>query len=287
MKKLGLALGGGGLKGLAHIGVLQALEHHGVRPELVSGTSAGSIIAALYACGLNADEMADMVKQLQPEDYLDYNIRGLIMYAIGLLLPEKHWPLQGMIKGRRLEKLVFKWTSGKSLSQIKMPIAIISCDINSGLEAVFCNRDIPNGQRKVRLLRQALLSEAVRCSTAIPATFEPRRFGKLLMVDGGLRSMVPVWVQIAMGAEYVLAIDLGQDQYYSDISGIPSLISRSLEILTYETSAMDEQLYANMVIFPALGNIGLGDIEKADWIIAQGRQAMESHMAELLNALHA
>jgi len=168
-----------------------------------------------------------------------------------------------------------------------MPIAIISCDINSGLEAVFCNRDIPNGQRKVRLLRQALLSEAVRCSTAIPATFEPRRFGKLLMVDGGLRSMVPVWVQIAMGAEYVLAIDLGQDQYYSDISGIPSLISRSLEILTYETSAMDEQLYANMVIFPALGNIGLGDIEKADWIIAQGRQAMESHMAELLNALHA
>lgn len=287
MKKLGLALGGGGLKGLAHIGVLQALQNHGVKPEFISGTSAGSVVAALYACGMTADEMARLVKQLHPQDYLDYNITGLIKYVIGLLLPGSHWPLQGVIKGRRLERLIYKWTEGKSLNQIQMPIAIISCDINSGIEVVFCNRSIPTGKRYARVLHHALLSEAVRCSTAIPATFEPRRYKDLLMVDGGLRSMVPVWVQVALGAQYVLAIDLGQEKYFSDISGIPALISRSLEILTYETSSMDEQIFADMVVFPALGNIGLGDIEKADWIIAQGREVMERQMPELLKALSA
>ena len=109
----------------------------------------------------------------------------------------------------------------------------------------------------------------------------------MLMVDGGLRSMVPVWVQVAMGAPYILAIDLGQEQYYSEVNEIPALISRSLEILTYETSVMDEQLYADMVVFPALGNIGLNDIDKADWIIAQGRQVMERRIEELIRALSA
>lgn len=287
MKKLGLALGGGGLRGLAHIGVLQALEHHGVKPQFISGTSAGSIVAALYVCGITADEMARMVKQLKPEDYLDYNISGLIMYLIGLLLPGRQWPLQGLIKGRRLERLIYKWTAGKSLNQAQMPTAIISCDINSGSEVVFCNRRIPTGKRHVKIVRQALLSEAVRCSTAIPATFKPYQYGDLLMVDGGLRSMVPVWVQVAMGAEYILASNLGQEQYYSGVSGIPAIVSRSLEILSYETSVMDEQLYADMVVFPAVGDIGLGDIEKADWIIARGRQVMESRMGELLQALNA
>ncbi|HCF71345.1 MAG TPA: hypothetical protein DER33_07175 [Syntrophomonas sp.] len=287
MKKLGLALGGGGLKGLAHIGVLQALEQNGIKPTFISGTSAGSIVAALYASGMKPDQMAMQVKQLKPCDYLDYNIGGLIKYIIGLLLPGSHWPLQGVIKGRRLERLMYKWTRGLTLNQIKIPTAIISCNINTGYEVVFCNRRIPTGQRRVQVLHQALLSEAVRCSTAIPATFVPRKYGDMLMVDGGLRSMVPAWVQVAMGAEYILAIDLGQEQYHSDVDGIPALISRSLEILTYETSVMDEQLYADMVLFPVLDNIGLGDIDKADWIIAQGRQVMERRIEELIKALSA
>ncbi|MGI6467644.1 MAG: hypothetical protein GXZ09_02240 [Syntrophomonadaceae bacterium] len=287
MKKLGLALGGGGLKGLAHIGVLQVLQENGIKPSFISGTSAGSIVAALYACGIDPQQMAELVKQLKPSDYLDYNISGLIMYVLGLLWPGRHWPLQGIIRGCRLERLIYKWTGGLTLNQVKMPTAIIACDINSGQEVVFCNRRIPTGKRAVKVVHKARLSEAVRCSTSIPATFVPRKFGDMLMVDGGLRSMVPVWVQVAMGAPYILAIDLGQEQYYSEVNEIPALISRSLEILTYETSVMDEQLYADMVVFPALGNIGLNDIDKADWIIAQGRQVMERRIEELIRALSA
>lgn len=287
MKKLGLALGGGGLKGLAHIGVLQALESHGIKPAFISGSSVGSIFAALYACGMKPDQIAILVKQIHPRDYLDYNVSGLIKYIIGLLLPGLHYPLEGVVKGRRLERLVHKWTQGRSLSQVRMPLGIIACDINSGLEVVFCNRRIPIGQRPVQVLGQALLSEAVRCSTAIPGTFVPRQFGAMQMVDGGIRSMVPVWVQKALGADYILAIDLGQQKYHSKVVGMSALIARTLEILTYETSVMDEQVYADMVVFPGVENIGLGDVQQAEWIIARGREEMEKRIAELSQDLKA
>lgn len=287
MKKLGLALGGGGLKGLAHIGVLQVLESHGIKPAYISGSSVGSIFAALYACGTKPDQMAEMAEQLNPCDYLDYNLGGLIRYIIGLLLPGVYHPLEGVIKGRRLERLVYKWTKGRSLSQVRMPLAIISCDIDSGSEVVFCNRHIPVGKRAVKVFRKALLSEAVRCSTSIPGTFVPAEFAATQMVDGGIRSMVPVWVQRALGADYILAIDLGQQEYHSKVVGIPAIIARSLEILTYETSAMDEKLYADMVVLPGLHRIGLSDIEQAEWIIAQGRLEMEKRVIELKKALEA
>lgn len=286
MKKLGLALGGGGLKGLAHIGVLQALERHKIKPAFISGSSVGSIFAALYACGVKPDQMVALVKRLRPSDYLDYNLGGLSRYMAGLLLHGVRCPLGGVIKGRRLERLVYKWTGGRGLKEVKMPLAIIACDIDSGLEVVFCNRRISTGQRPVQVLGQALLSEAVRCSTAIPGTFVPRRYKTMQMVDGGIRSMVPVWVQKAWEADYILAIDLGQREYRSKVAGMSAIIARTLEILTYETSVTDEELYADMVVFPGVENIGLGDIERAEWIIGRGREEMEKRMGELKLALN-
>ena len=285
MRKLGLALGGGGLKALAHIGVLQALESHGIQPAYISGSSGGSIFAALYASGMKPEQMAELLEETRPSDYLDYNVGGLIRYAAGLFLPGSHYPLQGIIKGRRLERLLYKWTQGKRLGQVKMPLAIIACDINSGQEVVFCNRPVSIGSRRVRVLGQALLSEAVRCSISIPGTFVPRQFRNMQMVDGGIRSMVPVWVQKALGADYILAIDLGEQEYHTPVVGMLAVIARSLDILTYETSEMDEKLYADMVILPGVEDVGLADIEQAGRIIARGREEMEKHIAGLLQAL--
>ena len=194
MKSLGLALGGGGLKGLAHIGVLQVLEENSIPISAISGTSAGSIVAALYASGLSPWRMQELAMQLEVKDYIDYDIIAFAKFFWALLLPGVKASLDGLIKGDKLEKLLYKWTRGKTLAQSRIPISIIACDIDSGQEIIFTNQNMEvTGPRLV--IKEALLSEAVRSSTSIPATFVPLQFRGMQMVDGGVKEMVPVEVQ--------------------------------------------------------------------------------------------
>ncbi len=285
MKSLGLALGGGGLRGLAHIGVLQVLEDNNIDVAMISGTSIGSIIGSLYACGISAYEIEDIVLQLKPSDYLDYNIGGFIKYIAALLIPGVEVQIDGIIKGRKLERLIYSLTEGKSLADIKKPLSIIACDINTGLEVVFTNSRMLMSINRIVLIYNALLSEAVRCSSSIPATFVPREFRGMQMVDGGVRTMVPVWVQKLMGAEYILAVNLGQKEYASPVSGIPQIVSRTINILTFETSDTEEKLFADMLLFPGVGDIDIDDLSQAKEIIKQGRLAMKNKIPKLKRAL--
>lgn len=285
MKELGLALGGGGLKGLAHIGILQVLEENGLRPAYLSGTSAGSVFAAMYASGLNPYQMEEVVLNFKPGDYLDYNITGLLWYLLACFVPGVTYTLDGIIKGRKLEKQMYRLTEGKSLAQSRLPLALIACDIDSGLQVIFSNRDLKIDQDNTVLVKEALLSEAVRASISIPATFVPRNLQGMQMVDGGLRSMVPVSVQKLLGAEYVLAVNLGEEIYTSRVEGIPAIVSRTLDILTFETSSTEEQLYADMIIYPKVERVNLDDIHKAGMIIRKGRQAMKNNIDKLKQEL--
>ncbi|KUG05190.1 hypothetical protein ASZ90_017376 [hydrocarbon metagenome] len=281
MKSLGLALGGGGLRGLAHIGVLQVLEENNIEVSMISGTSIGSIIGSLYACGWSAFEIEAIVLRLKPADYLDYNIGGFIRYIAALMVPGVNAQLNGIIKGCKLEKLMYRLTDGKRLADIKIPLSIIACDIDSGLEVVFTNSSRLVSINRIMVINNALISEAVRCSSSIPATFVPRTFHGCEMVDGGVKSIVPVWIQKFMGAEYILAVNLGQKEYTSPVSGLPQIVSRSINILTYETSDTEEKLFADMLIFPGTGDIAIDDLSKAREIIKMGRLAMKSKIPQL------
>ncbi len=285
MKGLGLALGGGGLRGLAHIGVLQVIEENNIDVAMISGTSIGSIIGSLYACGISAFEIEDIVLRLKPADYLDYNIGGFLKYIAGLLLPGVKAQLNGIIKGCKLERLMYDLTEGKSLADIKMPLSIIACDINSGLEIVFTNSSRIMSINRILVINNALLSEAVRCSSSIPATFVPRKFHGMQVVDGGVRTIVPVWIQKFMGAEYILAVNLGQKEYNTPVSGLPQIVSRTINILTFETSNTEEKLFADMLLFPGVGDVDIDDLSQAREIIKQGRLAMKSKIPELKRAL--
>lgn len=285
MRKLGVALGGGGLKGLAHIGVLQVLEDYRLRPVYLSGTSAGSLIAALYASGVSPYQMEEIIYNIKPEDYLDYNITGLLRYIIGCFVPGVNNTLDGIIKGSKLEKMVFRLTEGKRLTDSRLSLAIIATDIDSGLQVIFSNKDLPVDEKNTLLVKDVLMSEAVRASTSIPATFVPKVLEGHQMVDGGLRSMVPVTVQRLMGAEVVLAVNLGQETYRRQVEGIPAIVSRTLNILTYETSSTEEQLYADIIVYPEVGEVGLDDLEQAGSIIRKGRKAMKNNMQKLLQEL--
>lgn len=284
MKKLGLVLGGGGLKGLAHIGVLQVLAEHRIPVSSISGTSSGSIIAAFFAAGISPYEMERIVLNLKPSDYLDYNISGLLKYGLGLLLPGKNPTLNGLIKGQKLEELIADLTDYKKLSEVKIPLAIIACNINTGDEVIFSNL-YPVSESQAFFVREALLSEAVRASTSIPGIFIPYYFRGMQLVDGGIKAVVPVAIQLVMGAEYVMTVNLGKERYQETVAGIPQIISRTIDILVYETSDTAETLYADLRINPLIPEVRIDEIEKASFIIRAGRRAMLAQLGKLQRGL--
>lgn len=286
MKSLGLALGGGGLKGLAHIGVLQVLVDAHIKPAYISGTSAGSIIAALYASGISPYKIEDIVNKLSSRDYLDYNIMGMMKYLLKFLLPGYSYSLDGIVAGNKIENLVYRLTSGKSLAEIDLPLAIVSCDIDSGRKIIFTNYDM-DLQNDDIIIKDALLSEAVRSSVSIPVTFQPKQFRGMQMVDGGLKDIVPVMVNKYMGADYVLGVNLGKEIYQTKVSGIPEIISRTLSIMTYETSDTEEEFFADMLLYPGVGDVSLTDLKDAPQIIRAGRRVMRENINKLKIELQA
>ena len=285
MKTLGLALGGGGMKGMAHIGVLQILRDNNIYPQYISGTSIGSIIAALYACGISPYRMEEIVSRLSPKDYLDYNIMGTLKYLLSLVWPGYQAALDGVVLGNKAEKMVYELTGGKKLLDLDFPLAIISCDIDSGKKVIFTNQKIDYEQDDVIIIQDALLSEAVRASISIPVTFQPKNYQGIQMVDGGIRDIVPASVNKIMGADYVLGINLGQECYDIKVKGILQIISRTLSILTYETSEMEEHVFADMIVFPGVNNANLDDIAQYEKIIRAGRRAMKEKLDQLIQEL--
>lgn len=287
MKRLGLALGGGGLKGFAHIGVLQILQDNRIPVNFISGTSAGSIIAALMAAGISAYQMEKIILGLKKGDYLDYNVSGLLKYLVSLVIPGFKCSLDGIITGNKIERLMYKLTKGKSLDNAGMPIAIIACDIDTGREIVFTNQRIEIESPEIVIVEHTLLSEAVRASISIPATFVPKHLAGMQMVDGGVKDIVPVMVQKAMGAEYILAVNLGREIYDKKVVGIPQIAVRTIDIMTYETSDTSQEIFADLVINPAVDPVKLDDMEMAPIIIKAGRKAMREKIGLLRSALHA
>ncbi|HNX28872.1 MAG TPA: patatin-like phospholipase family protein [Syntrophomonadaceae bacterium] len=284
MKKLGLVLGGGGLKGMAHIGVLQVLAEHRIPVYSISGTSSGSIIAAFFAAGISPYEMERIVLNLKPSDYLDYNISGLLKYGLGLLLPGKNPTLDGLIKGQKLEDLMAYITDYKKLCEVKIPIAIIACNIDTGEEVVFSNID-PMTENQVVFVQDALLSEAIRSSTSIPGIFVPYILNGMQLVDGALKSVVPVSIQIAMGSEYIMTVNLGREHYQESVAGILQIISRTIDILVYETSDTAETLYSDLSINPLIPEVRIDETEKIASIIRAGRRAMLAQLGKLQRGL--
>ncbi|MCK9312979.1 MAG: patatin-like phospholipase family protein, partial [Methanocorpusculum sp.] len=239
------------------------------------------------ASGISAYQMEQEVIKLKPHDYLDYNISGFIKHFLACFFPAINNNIDGIIKGERLEKIVCRLTGGRDLQDSKIPLAIIACDIDSGREIIFASQKIPLQGNDVLLIEDARLSQAVRASTAIPAVFVPYRLQGMQLVDGGVRSMVPVTVQRLLGAEYILAINLGQEVYDQAVEGIPQIVNRTISILAYETSATEQKVYANMVIHPQVGEVKLHDLHRAPEIIRIGRRVMKKRIDELKKDLFA
>jgi len=229
----GIALSGGGTRGAAHVGVMCALEEANMLPDAVSGTSAGSIVAGMYALGMPPHEMKDRILKLarDPNTLVDADYAGIFRSIIQLFLG-KSITLSGFLKGDKLDKYLDDLTGGKNISELKMKTIITAVDLYSNQTIAYINRlDGLIQLKNVRWKTGIKMSDAMRASCAVPAFFQPKYMDGMCLVDGGVTDVVPVDLLIAAGEPNVLAVDLSENYPFKENSNIIDICNHSLSIL--------------------------------------------------------
>jgi NTE family protein len=246
--RIGLALGGGAARGFAHIGVIQVLEEAGIRADLVVGTSAGSLVAALYASGKSGQDLAATALTMDEGAVTDWA-----------------FPSRGVIRGEALARYVREQTGGKTIEQMKMPLGIVATDLDSGAPVLFQRGDA---------------GVAVRASSAVPAVFQPVKIGDREYVDGGLVSPVPVRYARQMGAEMVIAIDISSPPDGNPTSDSFKLLMQTVAIMMRSINRF-ELSEADIVMRPALVGVASADFNSRVRAIRAGREVATQMLAEV------
>jgi NTE family protein len=246
--RIGLALGGGAARGFAHIGVIQVLEENGIRPDLVAGTSAGSLVAALYASGKNGAELAALAESMDESAFTDWSFPG-----------------RGLIRGEGLAKYVRDQTGGRHIEQMRIPLGIVATDLDSGQPILFQVGDP---------------GVAVRASSAVPAVFQPVRIGSHEYVDGGLVAPVPVRFARQMGAELVIAVDISAGLDGNATGDAMRMLLQTFAIMGRSINNF-ELRDADLVLRPKLANVGGADFSARKRAIQAGRDAALAQLPAL------
>ena len=228
-----LSLSGGGCRGAAHVGVLSALCEARLLPCAVSGTSAGAIVAGLYACGRTPKDLIELCRRLSQdgERLLDFNLLGVIM-AVGQLAMRKPVTLSGLLKGERLKSLLRELTDGCALSQVPLPLCIASVDLTTGETVAFSQRKPIHTLPDVRWEHSAKLYDAIYASCCVPVIFTPPAPAKGVLVDGGVADNLPVNLLLACDAPNIIAVDISENYAPVDGEGIFEIASHSLSVMS-------------------------------------------------------
>ncbi len=241
--RLGLALGGGAARGFAHIGVIQELEEAGVKVDLVAGTSAGSLVAALYASGKTGKEMQTLAEGMDEGAITDWS-----------------FPLRGLIRGEALARFIRDKTGGKGIEQMVLPLGIVATDLGDGSAVLFRSGDT---------------GTAVRASSAVPAVFQPVKIGQREYVDGGLVSPVPVRFAREMGAQLVLAVDITSPPAVEPPNDAFRMLMQTFAIMGRSINSF-ELRDADVLVRPRLDGISSADFTARRRAIQAGREAAQA-----------
>lgn len=249
---LGLALGGGSARGLAHIGVLRVLDREGIPIDYIAGTSMGAVVAAVYASGTDPGYLARLASGLRWESLVDLRFMG-----------------RGLMSGQRIEQAINMLTKNRTFDQMRIPLAVVAAELPTGKPVVFT---------------KGLVSSAVRASIAIPGVFEPVPYEKNCLVDGGVVNNVPVKPVQDLGATTVIAVDVGQHTDRVAPKGFFDVLFQTLEVMGQQIDR--EQLeMADLVIAPDTTSIGRTGFYKAAECIAIGEQAAEAALPRIKDLL--
>ena len=241
--KLGLALGGGAARGFAHVGVIAVLEEAGLRPQLVVGTSAGSLVAALYASGKTSAQLQQTALNMDEVAITDW-----MLPIIG----------RGMFRGDALARYVNELVAGRLLENMAMPLGIVATDLGSGNAVLFQKGDT---------------GTAVRASSAVPAVFVPVKINGREYVDGGLVSPVPVRYARQMGADVVIAVDISNPPEANSAGGTLQILLQTFAIMGKSINQY-ELAGADVVVRPSLVGLKSADFTSRQRAIDAGRAAM-------------
>ncbi len=254
LPKIGLALGGGAARGFAHIGVIQVLEEAGIKPDLVVGTSAGSLVAAIYASGKTGTQLQTVAETMEEAALTDWTLPFLS---------------RGMLRGEALARYVSSQVGGKTIESFAMPLGIVATDLHNGQGVLFTRGDT---------------ATAVRASSAVPAVFQPVKIGTREYVDGGLVSPVPVRYARQMGAEVVIAVDISATPESNPALGSLEILLQTFAIMSRSINTF-ELREADVAVRPALAGVSSADFASKRRSIEAGRAAMLAVLPQLRTAM--
>ncbi len=251
--RVGLALGAGAARGMAHLGVLEVLTREGIPVDCVAGTSAGALVGGIYAAG------CDLVWTERLACSLDWE------HLVRLVVPRL-----GFLRADQLLQLMRLLTKGKSFEQLAIPFVAVAVDLERGEEVI---------------LREGPLAEAILASCSIPGIFVPQRLGGRLLVDGGVLNRVPIDVVRRLGAEVVLAVDVGLEEPVTEVKNIIDVMNQSFEIMQREITRYKAAEPADVLIRPDLGRVSGYRLEASPSIIEAGRVAAEAALPAIRRSL--
>lgn len=283
--KIGLVLAGGGAKGLAEVGVIKVLEEAGIRPDYITGTSIGSIVGGLYASGYSVDDLYELAQEVDWNYYFNDDIARIHYPVIERGDHEKYllsFPIEnkkvklprGAVIGKKISLLLSRLTIDihecTDFDKLPIPFRCVATDFSTG-EAV--------------VLREGCLPDAMRASMSIPSVFEPVSMDGKLLIDGASARNMPVEDVIDMGADIVIAVDIGgpllTDEEFT--SPLDVMVQAGSYLITQINEKQRE--LADVLIEPAIDEIGPLDFDQADTLLARGERAARAALPQILRLI--
>ena len=250
--KVGLALGGGAAKGFAHIGVIKMLQANGIAVDVVAGTSAGSVVGALYAGGMDAFALQQKAVALDESSIRDVSLFG-----------------GGLIKGQKLQDYVNSQVANRPMQQLRKPFAAIATRLDTGERTVFVRGNT---------------GQAVRASSSVPGVFEPVTIAGVRYVDGGVTSPVPVDAARGLGADVVIAVDISSKATGQQPTSMAGIVNQSVTIMG-QRLGQQELARAEVVIRPRVLDIGGADFDQRGRAILEGERAAVAALPRIRAAI--
>ena len=220
--RIGLALGSGAARGLAHIGVLKALEEMDIEIDMISGSSAGALIGGLYCTGISPKMIQNLATQIDKKMWVDFTM-----------------PRMGLIKGERIQEILKLITGEKKIEELNRKLVVVATDLKNGEEVIFTEGPVHT---------------AIRASISIPGVFEPVEYKGMILVDGGVVDRVPISILKNMGMDIIIGVDVGFSKYQRKFIHMLDIILQSIDIMAKQIMEADLNL-ADLIIVPPLGHI--------------------------------
>ena len=275
--KIGLALSGGGVKGAAHIGVLKAFQEHNINFDIVSGTSSGSIVAALYCMGYTPDEMLKLFNYFSKivvknsPTYTNPDGKKVLSINVG-----------GFLSGENIAfaiKETAKYKHIKNMSEINKKILIPAVDVDNSKKYVFTNCDLQGS----KYIKTVPIEIAVRASSSYPGVFAPTLYDNHKFVDGGILDNIPVDELKNAGADYIIAVkfELNKD---TKVRGVAKVTSKAIDII-FENTSKNETRDANYVLNINTKDVSLFDIKRKNECYNYGYKQTLLQIQEIKNKI--